>query len=176
MSRENWVCCIWWILWRLYILLSQFCSYGKQVHRQEFPEGGSATRIASCAAPREARNFCGRWSGGRSRPPEALAYLVKNPPPSKFQAFHSNFRKVLFFNTYYKDFLQILDFNSYSLNKTSIFKCLFVFKGGSYSWTPHIPPPPSPDYGYGKVTTVVEGLKVCSMLASAWLRTVWYHT
>ena len=38
---------IWWILWRLYILLRQFCSYGKQAHRQEVPERGSSTRIAS---------------------------------------------------------------------------------------------------------------------------------
>ena len=67
-----------------------------QARSQGFPEGGSSTRNAS-RAPR------GRGSGGRSRPPEALGYLEQNPQSSNFQAFHSYFRKVLFF----KDFHQI---------------------------------------------------------------------
>ena len=43
-----------------------------QARRQEFPEGGSSTRIAS-RAPR------GRGSGGLERPPEAQGYLEQNP-------------------------------------------------------------------------------------------------
>ena len=49
-----------------------------QARRQEFPEGGSPTRIAS-RAPRKARCSYGRGCGGRSRPQEALGYLEQNP-------------------------------------------------------------------------------------------------
>ena len=47
-------------------------SYGLQARRQEFPEGGSSTRIAS-RAPRD------RGSGGLERPTEAQEYLEQNP-------------------------------------------------------------------------------------------------
>ena len=42
----------------------------KHARRQKTMKGGST---------REASRYYGRGSGGRSRPPEALGYLVQNP-------------------------------------------------------------------------------------------------
>ena len=54
-----------------------------QARRQDFPEGGSSTRIGNRAS--------------RGRSPKALAYWSKILQSSNFQALHANFRKVLFF-------------------------------------------------------------------------------
>ena len=49
-----------------------FDIHGYQARRQDFPDGGSSTRIAS-RAPR------GMESGDLARPPEAQGYLEQNP-------------------------------------------------------------------------------------------------
>ena len=61
-----------------FILVPDIISDIRQARTQEFPEGGSLTRVAS-RAPREARCSYGRGYGGRTRPPEALGYLEQNP-------------------------------------------------------------------------------------------------
>ena len=61
-----------------------------QARRQEFPEGGSSTRVALTAGGLGAVQGLGIWNK-----------ILKS---SNFQALHSNFRKVLFFKTDYMIF------------------------------------------------------------------------
>ena len=56
----------------VYEITSIMLTQRLQARRQEFPEGGSSTRIASRASR-------GRGSGGLERPPEAQGYLEQNP-------------------------------------------------------------------------------------------------
>ena len=61
-----------------------------QARMQEFPEGGSSTRIASRASR-------GRDLGALSDPQKPRGIWSKILQSSNFKALHSNFRKVLFF-------------------------------------------------------------------------------
>ena len=109
-----------------------------QARRQEFPEGGSSTRVAS-RAPREARCCLGAAQG----PQKLWGIWSKVLKSSNFQALHSNFRKVLFFKTDYMIFTKF--YTNLGINfkkRTSTLIVLICFQGG-------VRPNPSNPPGYG---------------------------
>ena len=91
-----------------------------QARRQEFPEGCSSTRTASCT-PRGARCYCGRSPG---------VFGAKSCNLATSRQFILTFEKSCFSKLIFKDFHQILDYISQSLNKTLTLIVLICFQGG----------------------------------------------
>ena len=91
-----------------------------QARRQEFPEGGSSTRVALTAgglgAAEGLQKLWGIWSK-----------ILKS---SNFQALHSNFRKVMFFKTDYMIFTKFYTNLSINIKKTSTLIVIICFQGG----------------------------------------------
>ena len=78
-----------------------------QARRQEFPEGGSSTRIALTAG----------GLGAAQGPQKLWGIWNKILKSSNFQALHSNFRKVMFFKTNYMIFTKFYTNLSINLKK-----------------------------------------------------------
>ena len=105
-----------------------------QARRQEFPEGGSSTRIAS-RAPR------GRGSGSPEWPPETQRYLEQNSSIKQFQGTSFKLSEIPVFQN--SNFTLIRTLISH---KMSTLKGVISFQGGVCSNPPN--PPPPPGYGY----------------------------